>query len=105
MALNVWLVGLVVFGLLFIIFGALRFAKNKLMDFIDSQVPVVKTFKWLSDVEAEITLTDGKVLRGAGGRWVMSDGKPVFDMGLRIALKRRYDIEVEKVLRTYRDDS
>lgn len=104
MALNVWLVAIVVIGLLGGLWWVLSWAKECLFNFIDRNVPCIAKFAWLNAVEAEITLTDGTVMRGAGGLWKLGDDTLVADIGLRIALRRRYEEEATKVIQNTKGD-
>lgn len=104
MALNVWLMAIVVIGLLAGVWWILNWAKECLFNFIDRKIPCVAKFSWIDAVEAEISLTDGTVLRGAGGLWKQKDGTLVADIGLRIALRRRYEEEATKVILSSKGD-
>lgn len=104
MALNVWLMAIVVIGFLGSVWWVLRWVKERLFNFIDRNIPCIARFSWIDAVEAEISLTDGTVLRGAGGLWKQKDGTLVADIGLRIALRRRYEEEATKVIQSTKGD-
>lgn len=103
MALNVWMVGFVVIGIIAIIFGTGKWVWDLVTSKIDSAIPCIRTFVWEDDIIAIVTLTDGTKLRGACGVW-STQGKYISDLGLRIALRKRYNDEMVERNKSTKDD-
>lgn len=97
MALNVFMMAIVVLAVLGVLIGGfwvcLKWAIDRFSAMIDRHIPCIHTFRWIDDISAEITLTDGTVLIGASGVWKDGDHY-VADLGLRIALRQRYEKEL-----------
>lgn len=104
MALNIWLVAIVVVGTLICVWAVIKWVGTRISNWLDSCIPQIRKFSWLNSVEAEIRLTDGKTIRGAGGNWTCSDGTQITDMALRIALRKRYEEEVDCVIKSSKGD-
>ena len=104
MALNVWLVAFVVIGSIATMWWTIHWVARKITGWLDQCIPQIQYFSWVDAIEAEIRLTDGKVLKGAGGNWTCSDGTQITDLALRIALRRRYEEEVDLVIQKSKKD-
>ena len=90
-----FIAAMIVYGVVKALVAVVKWVVDLISAKIDSAIPCIKSFTWDDEITATVVLTDGTVLKGACGVWIC-DGQYLSDLGLRIALRKRYNEELEK---------